>query len=629
MTVRIATAAVLLIAGQLWGAGGASGQGAADAVPSDPLKQAYFGDLHLHTALSLDSYVFGNRNDPDTAYRFAEGERVSLYGGQTKQLKHPLDFLAVTDHAEYMGEVSLCTTPGTPQYDSQMCQGVRKGDMAQVFRMSASVSSPQRKHIVELCGEDGALCREGSGAIWRKIQAAAARYYQPGKFTTLIGFEYSPGVPPSNGPKPRSQVPGMMHRNVIFRTDQVPDRVFSAYDGAGEELQKWLEANCTGQCQVLTIPHNSNFSWGHFFTEGKNSDGSPWTDEILQRRARIEPLVEIFQIKGGSECQAGIGLTDEECGFENAAPPCPPGVTDGDCAGPTSFVRDALVAGLRVEEQRGINPYKYGIIAATDNHNGLAGGTEENDYKGAHGELDYSPQKRLGVSTGPAVNDGDGDGANQLPFNPGGLAAVWAEKNTREAIWDALKRRETFGTSGTRIRVRFFGSFDFPVDLNRNPDIVKIGYAQGVPMGGDLKTAPGGKAPRFVAWAMRDPDSAPLQKIQVIKGWVENGISKSKIVDLVCSDGKAPASAQCPEDGATVDIETCKPNGKGAGELSATWTDSAFDSKLRAVYYVRVLEEPTCRWSTWDAHRLGVAPPKGEPATIKERAWTSPIWYTP
>lgn len=234
MINRIALLGVLSVLAQLCWADPSTAQSApADTVPADPLKQAYFGDLHLHTAYSLDSYVFGNRNDPDTAYRFAEGERVSLYGGQTKQLKHPLDFLAVTDHAEYMGELALCTTEGAPEYKSAMCQGVRKGDMAQVFRISASVSSPERKHIVELCGEDGARCRDGSGAIWQRIQAAAAGHYKPGKFTTLIGFEYSPGVPPS-GPKSSSQVPGMMHRNVMFSTGHVPDRRISYMGGPRE-----------------------------------------------------------------------------------------------------------------------------------------------------------------------------------------------------------------------------------------------------------------------------------------------------------------------------------------------------------------------------------------------------------
>ena len=604
-------------------------QSQADTLPSNPLKNAYYGDLHLHTALSLDSYIFGNRNDPDMAYRFAQGEAVTISGGEPKKLSHPLDFLAVTDHSEYMGELAICTVPGTPQYDGEMCQGVRKGDMAQVMHIASTVSSPDRKHIAELCGADGNSCREAAKGIWQKVQAAAARAYKPGKFTSLIAWEFSPGVPPMGKPNPKSPTPGMMHRNVIFRTDHVPENVFSSYDGSGEELQKWLETNCTGPCRVMTIPHNSNFSWGHFFWE-KNSDGTPWTQEILERRLRMEPLVEVFQIKGGSECAAGIGLTDEECGFENASPPCSAELTE-DCSGATSFVRDALVAGLGVAERRGINPFKYGLIASTDNHNALAGGTEENDYKGGHAQLDNTPQKRLGAP-GKTIDDGHGEGGFQTLYNPGGLAVVWAEKNTREAIWDALKRRETFGTSGTRIRVRFFGGFDLPADLNRNPDSVKIGYAKGVPMGGDLNAAPAGKAPRFMVWATRDPDSAPLQKIQIVKGWVENGKTMAKVYDVVCSDGIAPdaKTGECRDNGATVDLTTCKPAAdKGAPELSATWSDPAFDEKTRAVYYVRVLEDPVCRWSTWDANRLKAAPPTSVSATIKERAWTSPIWYTP
>jgi hypothetical protein len=605
-------------------------QAQADALPSNPLRDAYFGDLHLHTALSLDSYIFGNRNDPDTAYRFAQGETVSISGGEAKRLKHPLDFLAVTDHSEYMGELAVCTVPGTPQYDGEMCQGVRKGEMAQVMHIASTVSSPDRRHIAELCGADGDRCREGTKGIWKKVQEAAARAYKPGQFTSLIAWEFSPGVPPVGKPNPKNPTPGMMHRNVIFRTDHVPDTVFSAYDGSAEDLMKWLETNCTGPCSVMTIPHNSNFSWGRFFWE-KNSDGTPWTQDILDRRIRLEQLVEIFQIKGGSECAAGFGLTDEECGFENASPPCPPGVTD-DCAGPTSFVRDALVAGLDVADRRGVNPFKYGIIASTDNHNALAGGTAEDDYKGGHAQLDNTPQKRLAISPAPGADDGHGEAGFQALYNPGGLAGVWAEKNTREAIWDALKRRETFGTSGTRIRVRFFGGFDLPADLNRKPDLLKTGYAKGVPMGGDLAAAPAGKAPRFVVWATRDPDSAPLQKIQIVKGWIENGKGMSRVFDVVCADGIVPDSTtgQCRDNGATVDLATCAPSAdKGAPELSATWSDPGFDAKARAVYYVRVLEDPVCRWSTWDAHRLKIDPPKGVPATVKERAWTSPIWYTP
>ncbi len=635
MGVRIAWLGVLCVAAVLCWAGPSVAQtGGADQAPSTPMRQAYFGELHLHTAYSLDSFIFGNPNTPDDAYKFAQGLPVTLYGGETKQLKHPLDFVAITDHAEFLGELSLCTTPGSSAYGTDSCTAMRGFDLRQFAKIANSVTA--RKRMEDICGPGGQACVIAVKSLWRKVQENAARYYRPGKFTTLIGYEYSINVPTSvfstpNG-RPASMVPGMLHRNVIFRTDHVPDTVFSAYEGTGEELQKWLEEKCTGPCRVLTIPHNSNYSFGRFFWDGKNSDGTPWTRDILDRRARIEPLVEIFQIKGSSECQAGIGLADEECGFENAVPPCPPGQMD-NCASADSFVRDAVVHGLAVDEKWGVNPFKYGFVGATDNHDGTPGATEENDFKGHLGQQDNTPEKRLGMKPGEdANNPHDERGSAFLSFNPGGLTGAWAEKNTRESIWDALYRRETYGTSGTRIRVRFFGSFDFPADLHRNPDLVKIGYAKGVPMGGDLKAAPAGRAPRFVVWATRDPDSAPLQKIQVIKGWIEGGKAMAKVYDVVCSDGiKAdPNTGLCPENGAKVDLATCKiDQGKGAGELAATWTDPDFDPKIRAVYYVRVLEDPVCRWSTWDALRLKVAPPKSVPPTVKERAWTSPIWYTP
>jgi hypothetical protein len=611
---------------------------AADTVPSNPLKNAYFGELHLHTAYSLDSYIFGNPNGPDAAYKFAQGQPVTLYGGETKQISHPLDFVAITDHAEFLGELALCTTKGSAAYDSAACKGMRDFNMMEFGKIAASVTAKKRRE--DICGADGKVCTDAIKGVWRKVQENAARYYRPGKFTTLIGYEYSANIPgtvigTSGKDNPRANVPGMLHRNVIFRTDHVPDTVFSAYEGSGEALMKWLEEKCTGPCRVLTIPHNSNYSWGRFFWEGKNTDGTPWTRDILDRRARIEPLVEIFQIKGSSECMAGIGLTDEECNFENAVPPCPPGEMD-QCGSAGSFVRDAIVRGLKVEEKEGVNPFKYGFVGATDNHDGTPSATEENDFKGHLGQQDDTAQKRLGVRPSAGGDDGHGEvGSAYMRFNPGGLTGVWAEKNTREAIWDALYRRETYGTSGTRIRVRFFGSFDYPADLNRKPDLVKLAYAKGVPMGGDLRAASlgggAGKAPRFVVWATRDPDSAPLQKVQIVKGWIENGKEMAKVYDVACSDGiKAGADGTCADNGASVDIATCKvAPGKGAAELSTTWTDPAFDPKVRAVYYVRVLEDPVCRWSTYDAHRLKIDLPRTIPATIRERAWTSPIWYTP
>ncbi|MBY0509257.1 MAG: DUF3604 domain-containing protein [Rhodospirillaceae bacterium] len=610
---------------------GPSVAGEAPEIAANPLKNSYFGELHIHTSYSLDSFIFANPVDPAMAYRFARGEPVTLYGGETKQLRRPLDFVAVTDHAEFLGELELCTTPGNTKYDTDMCQKVRKFDHGQFDRIANSVTGTQKKRVAELCGDDGKLCTDAVKSTWKKHKLAAEQNYEPGKFTTLMGYEFSPNNASSAGGFT------MLHRNVIFRTMTVPDTVFSAYEGTGEDLHKWIETTCTGDCKALVIPHNSNASSGAFFWEGKNSDGSPWTQEILERRARVEPLVEIFQSKGSSECQAGLGFADEECGFENWVAPCPPGRSLG-CAVADSFVQTALVRGLDVDKRQGVNPFKYGFIGATDSHNGASGATEENDYKGELGYQDNTAAKRIlaqGRQAGPVDphnGPANGPGSRMLGFNPGGLAGVWAEKNTRESIWDALARKETFGTSGTRIRVRFFGSFDFDKDIHKRADFVKAAYDKGVPMGGDLVAGPKNKAPTFAVWAVRDPDSAPLQKIQIVKGWVENGKSMLKSIDVACSDNLKPnaKTGLCPDNGATVDVAICAGSkDKGSAELAATWTDPSFNAAERAVYYVRVFENPVCRWSTYQAHQLNVPVPTNTSPTIRERAWSSPIWYTP
>lgn len=604
------------------------------AVPANPLKDAWFGELHIHTRNSFDSFIFGNPIGPDDAYRFSQGEPVKFYGGQMRQLDRPLDFVAITDHAEFLGEVSMCTTPGSETYDSEVCAGMRANTMTTFAKLATSVTA--RKRMPEVCHEDGDLCVNSAGTLWSQVRTNANRHYKPGKFTTLLGYEFSANTPSAkftdmSGSRP--SVPGMLHRNVIFRSDVVPDKAFSAYDGTGEDMHKWMEANCTGKCQVLAIPHNINYSWGRFFWDGKNSDGTPWTKEILERRARVEPLIEIFQIKGSSECMAGVGLSDEECGFENAVPACPPG-EDDSCASGNAFVRDGLVKGLKVADEMGINPFKYGIVAATDTHNGNPGDTREHAYVGHLGQQDSTPGKRIGYadSLGPDGKRAKRGNFSLAMYNPGGLAGVWAPKNTRSAIWDALYNRETFGTSGTRIKVRMFGSFAYPADLHLRKDMLATAYAKGVPMGGDLRGDGKGKAPRFVVQATRDPQSAPLQKIQIVKGWVENGELRSRTFDVVCSDGIVPdrKTGMCADNGAKVDMATCEPvAGKGAAQLSATWNDPTFNPAVRAVYYVRVLENPTCRWSTRDALKLSVPNDPNWSATVKERAWTSPIWYSP
>ena len=577
----------------------------ADTIRSNPLWDAYFGELHVHTSYSLDAFMNGNRHDPAVAYRFARGEPLTLYGGETTQLRVPLDFIAITDHAVRQFDVPRDEDhrPGAPREESSV------------------IGASMAPHgVTDVCGDDGRRCIDASKDTWRRSRELAEQFNDPGMFTTLVAYEYSPHIL-----TPLAKV----HRNVIFRTADVPETVFSAFDGTAENLHEWLESTCRQPCRVLTIPHNPNASSGRFFWLGRNSDGTPWTQEILDR------LVEIYQGKGSSECHTGIGLTDEECGFEMWVRNCGPDDTAG-CASATDMVRDAVVNGLRVEKERGVNPFKLGFIGATDAHLSNPGDVEEDDYEGQIGVPDDTPQERLapgGFQGGARGADDGGCGfGGPTKFSPGGLAGVWAEQNTREAIWDALARRETFGTSGPRIRVRFFGGFELPEDLHRNRDLVRIGYERGVPMGGDLVAARNGRAPRFVVRATRDPDSAPLQKLQEVKSWIEDGESTTKIYDVACSDGiTADASTGlCRDNGATVDLETCEISAdRGASELATTWTDPDFDPDTPSLYYVRVLENPVCRWSTHDALRIDATLSSYVPPTIKERAWTSPIWYTP
>ena len=593
-----------------------------DATPSS----AYFGELHLHTALSTDAFANGTRKHPVTAYRFAQGDPVTLTSGETWRLSRPLDFAAVTDHAESFGDLALCMDPGNAAYAEPLCEGLRGADPMVMGRIIGGWTVTGAKLAPEICGEDGARCREAAKRTWQVVQEAANQSNQPGTFTALVGYEFSPVIIEAGHTS-------KIHRNVIFRGSEVPDHAFSSYDGTIEDLHAWLDETCAPPCRALTIPHNSNASSSQIFWEGKNSDGSAWTSETLERRARLEPLVEIYQGKGSSECHPGIGLTDEECGFEQWVRNCAPGERLG-CATPSDMVRDAVVRGMRVEQERGVNPHKLGFIGSTDSHLGTPGATEESNYQGQLGHPDSTPRKRLSDSLypdpdAPPSDDGGWGFGGPTKFSPGGLAAVWAPENTREAIFDALARREAFATSGTRIRVRFFGG-SYADDTHERDDMVESGYRGGVPMGGDLARPK--KAPTFLAAALRDPEGAPLQRIQIIKGWVEGGEERIAVRDIACAGGVEPdsESGRCPDNGASVDLETCATDAKtGADQLAATWTDPDFDPALPSLYYLRVLENPVCRWSTWDANRIGVEPSPHVPPTIQERAWTSPIWYTP
>jgi len=603
---------------------------APDRPAANPLRNAYFGELHLHTSYSLDANLFGTKNDPRTAYRFAQGEAVEIpETGFKQRIVAPLDFAAVTDHAEGLGLYSECNTPGSESYWSLDCLGMRHQILLLFPRLfkANTQSGANPSHYPPACGADGSICRGAAPAVWRDTINAANEFYRPGRFTTFVGFEYSPTL--IDG--------GQFHRNVIFRGDVVTPTVFAAADGFQEDLLRWLDVNCKGDCQALTIPHNPNMSLGLMFGD-TNADATPLTRENLMLRARYDKLVEIFQAKGSSECLRGVGNTDEECAFENFWAACAAQQSAIDkatgqhaprCSGPNDMVRNVLRKGLGEESKWGFNPYKFGFVASTDNHNGLPGDTTESTWKGHAGSNDSTPEQRLGLKRTAVFKT---LGLNGYEANPGGLAGIWAEENTREALFDAMKRRETWGTSGTRIRVRFFGGFAFAADAHRQADAVKAGYALGVPMGGDLSAAPKGRSPSFIVMAARDANSAPLEKLQIVKGWAAGGATHELVYDVACSDGLVPdpATHRCPDNGARVRLSDCAfSTDKGATELAATWTDPDFRGDESAFYYVRVLEDPTCRYTQYDANRLGVALPAGVPPTIHERAWTSPIWYSP
>jgi Protein of unknown function (DUF3604) len=601
----------------------------------NPLRNAYFGDLHVHTSYSLDAFATGNRNDPRVAYRYGRGDTVTLVGGARDHLKVPLDFMAVTDHDIWLGEISLCQDPGDPAYNTDACRQLRFSDqdvkplLGGVFMKLLPNYFPEdsspAQHNVEICGSgtsDANKCFNRARSMWQQIQRNADEFYQPGKFTTFSAFEWTAGF----------KRLGMLHRNVIFRGGQLPERVFSAveFNNTPERLWEWLERDCTGDCQVISIPHNTNYGWGVALAS-HNSDGTPFTSEGLRRRAKTEPIIEVHQNKGNSECSIGLGTDDEQCNFEQLFKPCKPG-EEARCALASNYVRNALKTGLLLQDQFGVNPFKYGFIGSTDTHSATPGATESDNWHGHFGLNDATPDGRLhSFLTAGSLNDKNATASPGI--NPGGLAAVWAEENTRESIFDALKRRESFATSGSRIRVRLFAGWNYPSDLDKRHELLEQAYKNGVPMGGDLPSRPANsKSPRLVVWAVKDPNGANLQKIQIIKGWAEGDQTHEEVYDVVCSDGPKPdaQSHRCADNGAKVNLSDCSySTDKGAAELSTTWTDPDFKPADRAFYYLRVLENPTCRWSTYDAQRLNLAPPDDTPATVQERAWSSPIWYTP
>jgi hypothetical protein len=596
----------------------------------DPLKNPYFGDLHVHTLFSLDASTQGTRTRPADAYRFAKGERIGIQpfdadgnGIRIAQLARPLDFAAVTDHAELIGEVSICNNPDLQGHDSFVCRVYRRWPRVAYFWMNLQAARGLRH---DFCGPDGELCKQAARAPWEEIRRAAEDHYDRSsacRFTTFPGYEWTGAAGPGNN----------FHRNVIFRNANVPDRPTSFIDSPDlESFWQALDAECldanTG-CDVLVIPHNSNLSGGFMF-ETIRSDGSPISAADARQRARYERLVEVMQHKGDSECHPDFSAEDELCDFEKLAmsnfvqrvlpvlakPPVE-----------QQFLRNVLKTGLELEQKLGVNPFRYGFVASTDTHLGTPGLVDESaDYPG-HGGAGTPIGDELPVGLPDAYD-----------FNPGGLAVLWAEENSRDSLFDAMHRREAYGTSGPRIVVRMFGGWDLPDDLCRRSDLVETGYASGVPMGGELAARDGMGNPRFVVSALRDPGApnhagTQLQRIQMVKGWLSDGASHERVFEI----------AGDPRNGAGVDVHSCRTYGPGFDALCSVWSDPDFDPREHAFYYARVVENPTCRWSQKlcsargvrcdDATTIGAGLEdccaEDHRPVIQERAWTSPIWVAP
>jgi len=575
-------------------------------------KSAYFGDLHIHSRWSFDAYSMQVRVGPEDAYRYARGEAIDHVSGTKIQMAGPpLDFMALTEHGTYMGVSAALDDPEHSLRRIPFVQELASPDPdvrgAALAKFMGSLGSG--KAIPELVSNKVVV------PTWSRIVELADRHYVPGEFTTFPAYEYT-SMPDGQN----------LHRNVVFRGSRVPARPFSSLDSQNpEDLWSWMEIVRTRGDDVIAIPHNANGSNGLMYRRITTS-GDPIDARYAAVRLRNEPISEVMQIKGQSETHPILSVDDEWADFEVAdmilGRPTDYSEPDG------SYVREALKRGLEIEETRGLNPYRMGMIGSSDGHN-ASSPTEEANYTGKLGVLDGTPEARLGGVALPS--SGDFEGAPNMPLSWGaaGLAGVWAESNTREALFDAMRAKETFATSGPRIHVRMFAGWSFePADLEG--DIAERGYAGGVPMGGELRANVG--SPTFLVRALQDPLEAPLERLQIVKGWVEEGRAQEKVFDVACADGLAPdpRSHRCSLASVLPDLSDCsiEPS-DGRAQLSAWWRDPEAWPAQRAFYYVRVLQIPTCRWSTYDALRLGVPRPAGVPAAIQERAVTSPVWVTP
>ena len=576
-------------------------------------RNAYFGDLHVHTTYSFDAYIFGTRATPDDAYRFARGEALRHPGGFDMQLDEPMDFYAVSDHAFFLGIMKAMADPTTEISKhpdaSRFTQHESIADRNAAFQGIRPYIDPESKRFKEIL-DVGEM-----ESAWTSIVESANRHNDPGRFTAFVAYEYTSG--------PESQ---NLHRNVIFKGSDAPDAPFSRLDSPNpEDLWRWMDSNREQGLESLAIPHNSNGSNGQMFNLVDFS-GATLDTAYADLRMRNEPLVENTQVKGTSDTHPLLSPNDEWADFEifpyRIATRIPSEING-------SYVREALLNGINMQSERNFNPFKFGVVGSSDTHNASWSGNDDN-YWSKVGMMDANGVLRGAVPL--PEPDANGNEYRDVYYNywgGSGLAAVWAEENTRESIYAAFRRKETFSTSGPRISVRFFAGTKLPSFDSVN--LVRDAYANGVSMGADLLHS-GEGVPEFIAWAVKDTRSAGLQRLQIVKGWIEAGETKEQVYDVACSDGIVvdPVTHRCSDNGATVNLTDCSVTADvGASELKAKWHDPEFKAEQYAFYYVRVLENPTCRWSTWDAIRAGIAPRKDLPATIQERAWSSPIWYTP
>ena len=628
-------------------------------------RNPYYGDLHVHTKYSFDAYVFGVTASPDDAYRYAKGEGVKHPLGYEMKLREPLDFYAVTDHGFYMGMIQAYADTSTDISQNEFAEPFHNlnrldnltvesaGERSNIFSsvLGATIIQPYPDWHPKLL--KAYLTRNTQGALqsfdydihksaWADVARSANEHNDPGHFTTFIGYEFTTSTDIEGG---------NLHRNVIFNSSKASIRPWTRIDSINpEDLWTWQDKLRDKGVDTIAIPHNSNGSNGQMF-EMESFKGNALDIEYANKRMRNEPLVEITQVKGTSDTHPLLSPDDEWADFEimdvrvGSRPP-----TYSKPSG--SYVREAYLNGLTLEFTKQGNPYKFGLIGSTDTHV-VAASLDESNFWSKVGLLDGDPENRGSVPlkeenierldeymrafnqpvSRVSLEQGEYANTGFTQWGASGLAAAWAEENTRESIFNAFRRKETFATTGTRIAVRFFGGYNLSsIDLN-SQSLVSEAYQKGVTMGSDLLHNEN-KIPEFLVWAQRDKNGAPLQRIQIIKGWIDNnsGRPKEKVFDVVCSDGMQPdpITNRCPDNGARVNINDCSiSTNVGSSELKTVWKDPEFAPDDKTFYYVRVLENPTCRWSTWDAIKAGYKPREGLHETIQERAWSSPIWYIP